>query len=348
MADFGQELIEKVHQQLKVDEQWTTRFDRSFSWIGHRLEQTISSPAPIQDGEFTLYKLKAETVVVDSVSASETTVNQILSELNQHSFGNCYSFDKSESRICATTSTWIHKETAGWRSNMFDLYAIGQLCMAEAEADFLAKKCSGLVAIRKHPISGLREIPDDMLNVINDLIIPKGQEPSLYQDAFEFEAVADTAKTTDRVATLGSSAEGIALESSFDNYTAISVLSSTYKHRLLGSGLSIRLQIPTPFTQDDGFQISAMLNRHELNNGHIGGQGHIGAWCVDQGPTGTSAITYKSFLPNLVHLNGLIMDTSMACISRMRWVDQIMNQKPTKESAWKRLAKRFGNDTDEE
>jgi hypothetical protein len=73
-----------------------------------------------------LYKLKAETVVVDSVTASETTVNQILSELNQHSFGNCYSFDKSESRIYATTSTWIHKETAGWRSNMFDLYAIEQ------------------------------------------------------------------------------------------------------------------------------------------------------------------------------------------------------------------------------
>jgi len=32
----------------------------------------------------------------------------------------------------------------------------------------------------------------------------------------------------------------------------------------------------------------------------------------------------------------------------MRWVDQIMNQKPSKESAWKRLAKRFGKDTDEE
>jgi hypothetical protein len=29
MTDFGQELIEKVHQQLKVDEQWTTRLGSS-------------------------------------------------------------------------------------------------------------------------------------------------------------------------------------------------------------------------------------------------------------------------------------------------------------------------------
>jgi hypothetical protein len=36
------------------------------------------------------------------------------------------------------------------------------------------------------------------------------------------------------------------------------------------------------------------------------------------------------------------MDTSTACIARMRWADQTMNPKPTTESAWKRLAKRFG------
>lgn len=342
MADLGQSLIEQVHRKLQVDEQWTTRTDRSFSWIGHRLEQNISTPRPIQDGEFLMFKLCAETVVVDFVSASDSDVDRILSDLNRHSFGNCYSFNPSDRRIYATTSVWVHQDTAGWRSDIFGTYAIGQLCFAEAEADFLADKCAGKVALRAHPVSGQRDQPDDMLNVADDVIAPKGHEPSPYRNAFEFDAVADAAKSSERVATLGSSAEGVALESSFDDYTAISVLSSSYKHRLLGAGLSACTQLPTSITPEDGHRIAAMLNRRERDSGPVGGQGHIGAWCVDRGPAGGDAVTYRSFLPNLAYLNGLIMDTSMACIARMRWADQTMNAKPTTESAWKRLAKRFG------
>jgi hypothetical protein len=277
------------------------------------------------------------------VSASEATVDRILSDMNRHAFGNCYSFAPSERRIYATTSTWVHQDTAGWRSNIFSAYVIGQLCLAEAEADYLADKCGGTVARRKHPVSGYRDQPDDMLNVADDVIAPEGQEPSLYSNAFEFEAVADAVKRSERVATLGSSADGIALECSFDDYTAISILSSTYKHRLLGAGLSACLHLPISITPEDGHRIAAMLNRRERDSGPVGGQGHIGAWCVDQGPAGGGdAVTYRSFLPNLIYRNGLIMDTSLACIARMLWADQTMNSKPTTESPWKRLAKRFG------
>ena len=318
MADLGQTLIERVHRKLQVDEHWTTRSDRSFSWIAHRLEQTISADRGLQDGEFTLFKLSAETPVVDLVSASEAVVDHVLSELNRHSFGSCYSFAIAERRIYATTNIWVHIETADWRTNVFDTYAIGQLCVAEAEADYLADKCAGEVAVRSHPQSGYREQADDMLNIVDALFAVKGHEPSPYADEFQFEGVADFAKRTDRIATLGGSAEGIALESSFDNYTAISILSSTYKHRLLGAGMSACLQLP------------------------LGGQGHIGAWCVDQTPSGGIAVTYRSFLPNLIYVNGLIMDTSVACATRMRWADMTLNSKPTEESGWIRLAKRFG------
>jgi len=342
VADLGQTLIERVHRKLQIDEHWTTRSDRSFTWIGYRLEQTISADRALQDGEFTLFKLSAETAVVDSVSAPEAVVDQVLSDLNRHSFGSCYSFAQAERKIYATTNIWVHQETADWRTNVFDTYAIGQLCFAEAEADYLADKCAGEVAARLHPKSGYREHPDDMLIVVDDLFAVKGQEPSPYADEFEFEGVADFAKRSDRVATLGGSAEGIALESSFDNHTAISILSSTYKHRLLGSGLSACLHLPTVITPADGYRIAAMLNRRERYSGPFGGQGHIGAWCVDQTPSSGIAVTYRSFLPNLIYMNGLIMDTAMACATRMRWADMTLNSKLTEESGWASLAKRFG------
>ena len=198
------------------------------------------------------------------------------------------------------------------------------------------------MARRIHSISGHREVPDDMLNLLHDLIVPKGQEPSSYSSEFEFEAVVDASRQSNSVATLGSSAEGVALECSFGDYTAISILSSTSKHRLLGAGLCAWLQLPMPITPDDGHRISAMLNRHERDRGAMGGQGHIGAWCVDHGPTGRPAVTYRSFLPNFLRRAGVIMDTSMACIARMRWADQVIHTKPTTENVWSSLAKRFG------
>jgi hypothetical protein len=342
VADLGQTLIEQVHRTLEVDDPWTTRTERSFSWIAHRLEQTVSTHRGIQDGEFVLFKLCAETAVVDSVSAPEAIVDHVLSDLNRHSFGSCYSFSASERRIYATTNIWAHQDTAGWRANTFGAYVVGQLTFAEAEADFLAERCAGTVARRAHPASGHRDRPDELLDVFGDVIAPKGQEPSLYRNAFEFEGVADALKQSERVATLGGSADGIALESSFDDYTSISILSSTYRHRLLGAGLSTCLQLPISITLEEGHRIAAMLNRRERDSGPIGGQGHFGAWCVDQGAAGGIAVSYRSFLPNILHLNGLIMDTATECISRMLWADQTMNSKPTTESAWKRLAKRFG------
>jgi len=57
-----------------------------------------------------LFKLCAETAVVDSVNAPEATVDHIPSNLNRYSFGSCYTFGPSERRIYATTSTWVHQD----------------------------------------------------------------------------------------------------------------------------------------------------------------------------------------------------------------------------------------------
>jgi hypothetical protein len=348
MTDLGQALIQRIHSKLQVDEQWTTRTERAFSWIAHRLEQVVSTSRPIRDGEFTLFMLSAETAVVDSVGAPEPIVDRALSDLNRHSFGSCYSFSVVERRIYSTSNTWIHEGTADWRTGLFDTYVIGQLCFAEAEADYLADKCQGQVALRAHPTFGYREQPDDMLNVVDDLIAPKGQEPSRYRNAFEFEGVAEASRRSERVATLGGSAEGIALECSYDDYTAISILNPTYGHRLLGAGLSSCIRLPMSISPEDGYRIAGMLNRREKSAGPIGGQGHLGAWCVDNAPTGGDVVTYRSFLPNLVYMNGLIMDTSMACVARMRWADQTLNAKSSRESAWARLTRRFALGSSEE
>lgn len=338
--DLGQAALLKVSKDLQIDEQWSIRQDRAFSWIAYRMEQTVSVSRPIQDEEITLFLLTAETVVVENVSAPEPDIERALSDVNRFAFGSCYSYDQPRSRIVATTRCWVHEGTNDWRTPIFGMYAIGQLCFAETEADYLADRCGGSVAVCAHPQSGLRQVADDMLNAVDEVFAPAGLEASRYRNEFEFDAVADAAKQSAFAATLGGTADGIALECSFDDYTAIAIVSSDAKHRRLGAGLSVRLQLPMEITDQDGARIAAALNRFERDDSPE--PHHTGAWCVDISPVGNRAVTYRSFMPNWMHQNGLILDVSTACVARMRWADRKLNGQPTPDNAWDRLAKRFG------
>jgi hypothetical protein len=333
-------MIREVHERLQIDEQWSTWSDRGFAWIAHRLQQTVTTSRPMQDGEFTLFRLLADTPVVDAVSASEETIDRVLSDLNRYAFGSCYSFVPEERAIYATTSTWLHQDTAGWRAEVFGTYAIGQLCFAEVEADYLADQCDGRVAVRALGDFGHRSDPDDMLNVVDAVLSPQGHGPSRFANAFEFEAVADMVQRTETAATIGGSADGIALETTFGDYTALGMLLPEGRHRRLGAGLATRIHLPVPITSEDGHRIAAMLNRHERVGGSF--TAHSGAWCVDNAPPAKLAVTYRNFLPNVMYRGGLIMDASMGCVTRMRWSDQAMNMTPATESPWARLASRLG------
>lgn len=344
--DVGIQAIDRLFVRLMIDEKWSTKTERSFSWIGSQLEQIISASTIINDAGILLSKLHAETVVVQDVSRHEDEICAILAKMNIHSFGSCYTFLPEHREIRATTSLWIHEGTTDWRTEIFATYVLGQLIFAEAEAQFLADQSHGLVAKRSHALSGYRSDRDDMLNAATDIFIPEGQKVSRFANQFEFETVEDISKRSPFSATLGGNSEGIALETSFDDYTSISLMRPSVKHRLLGSGLTCSIQLPLEITLESGARIAAMLNQHERQQGPIAP--HSGAWCVDATSLDRIAITYRVFLPNVMYMNGLIMDSAMACITRARWVDNLLNSKPTTENAWARLSRRFGFSKEDE
>ena len=340
MTDPGQQLLEKVFKTLQIDDAWSERGDRCFSWIAYRLQQRVLVHRPVDDDGFTLYKMVAETTVIENVQATAGKVDEVLSDLNRFAFGSAYSYDPQKKSISSTTSTWIHDETAGWRGRLFEMFCMGQLCFAETEADFLAERCGGVVARRVHPVSGLRQYPDDMLNFIEDYFIPGNNAPNRFENPFEFEAVADMAKTNSFLATQGADAHGIALERCFDDWTAISILTSSIKHRRVGVGVTSIIQLPNIITEVEGHLICASLNRNERDAGPLAS--HFGAWCIDRAPSGRPAVTYKGFYPSLAYQDGLILDLALICNRRMEWADQQINARPTRGNAWERLAQRLG------
>jgi hypothetical protein len=340
VTDLGTEALQSIFAGLFLDEAWTTRDERSFSWIGDRLAQTISASPMVEVEGVSLSRLVADCVVVESVRASDELIVSVLSDLNRHAFGSCYSYYPDERQVLGTTSVRIHSETAEWRTRSFAAYATGQLIVAEAEADYIAHKLSGRVAVRRHPSSGERSNRDDRLNDVTDMFIPEGQAPSKFASRLEFETIAEAVQNSPFAATLGGSEDGIALETTFDEYTALSMLYPRAKHRLLGSGLLCTVQIPTEITHESGCHIAALLNRQEREGGPRAP--HYGAWCVDSAGAGNIAVTYRFFVPNGLYRNGVAMDAAVSCVARARWVDLVLNTEMSPPNAWEQLARRFG------
>ena len=48
MPDVGLKALETIHKLLCIDEPWTIRGERDFSWIGHRLTQNVRASKAVR------------------------------------------------------------------------------------------------------------------------------------------------------------------------------------------------------------------------------------------------------------------------------------------------------------
>jgi hypothetical protein len=340
MSDIGTNALEKLFSDFLIDDEWSTREERAFSWIGHRLKQTVTAGKLFDDDGILLSRLTASTVIAREVKASEEDVFRHLARLNRHAIGSAYSYDPGEREISSTAIAYVHDETAAWRPQQFGVFTISQLCIAEGEADYIANKCDGSLAVEAHPTNGFRGVRDDMLSVLDATFARDGSGPSRYRDKFEFEAIAEMTKQTDKLASLGGSESGVAIEIPFGNFTSLAFVATDEPHRRAGSGLVVRLHLPTDATPDEADRISAVLNRAE-HSGYSAAT-HYGAWCWDEWPNVGRAITYKLFGPNAIYRQGMSQDAAFSMAKRAIWVDGFLNAKHSSGSAWDILAERFG------
>jgi hypothetical protein len=346
MSDVGLEALQKIHKELLIDEEWTERGERVFAWVGHRLRQTVKASKVFEDGGAVLSRLSAETVVVEEVTAAEENVLRVLSELNKHALGSAYSYAATEATIVATAGAYVHADTFGWRTPQFAGYVIAQLAIAETEADYLADRTGGHVAARKHETHGMRKTADDMLNVLEDVFAAEGRARSKFENAFEFETIADIARGSPRVATLGGVAKGIALETAFGEETSLAIMRTDSPHRRIGHGLAVELRLPMNVTREEADRIADYLNRMEAL-GDVDTL-HYGAWYCDERPDYRRSIAYRMFLPNRFYLAGISQDASYCCVGRARWADRVLNGVVSEAKPWELLAKRIGHESDEE
>ncbi len=149
--------------------------------------------------------------------------------------------------------------------------------------------------VSEHPTSGARSEPDDILDVIETVIAPRGAGASPWTEE-DFKAA-----TAMSLSSVSATANAVGMTTAFPfrgDLPALLIASSTERHPRLGSGLFLRLQLPFLPSREEAAEVVYMLNLLEMSpeaNTHT-----LGAWCLGPAPHGeadTSSVNFVPFVP---------------------------------------------------
>jgi hypothetical protein len=153
-SDVGVQVLDGIHGKLMVDEEWTTRRQRGFTWIAGRLAQDVMASLPFEDVGVEVVRIRVSTSIVRHVRADNRTVSLGLLPLNRSAHGSAWIYDPASQSISLALAQTVHVDSAPFRTQELATFAILQLATAEMMAPALAEAVDGEVAAASHPISG--------------------------------------------------------------------------------------------------------------------------------------------------------------------------------------------------
>lgn len=332
------ESLDIIYKTLLIDEQWTSRRERGFTWLAHRLEHHIDAGRPINDGGVILTRITSRIPVLRDVRAPEGEVELALADLNFLADSYCYVFDAQNRTVDSVQSHLVHEGTLEWRPRLLASLFLIQLIHAEEQALDLRRKLKARIARSAHPQRGRRWKPDDMLGVIREVILPRSSGFNAFADKFEFDTIFEEADRSN-AASFGAARTGLTVELPFGTGTALLTLDALGPHPLIGQGLGVYTKLPIGGDYAGCARIAAWLNR-KLVSGELLAP-CIGAWSVrKQGQA--FVVAQMAFIPNALHRPGLSIDAARGAGIRIRMVNALMNPGVPAPVVWEVVAKRLG------
>ena len=277
VSDAGVQTLNVIHERLLIDEEWTDRRERGFTWWAHRLAHHIDAGQPIDDFGIVVTRITSRIPILRGVKVESDLVEKVLAQWNFNNDGYCYVYDPETRSVDSVQSGIVHEQTLDWRAEMLAANFIIQLVHAEEDAPVLRGLLEGRLATSTHRTHGRRNEPDDMLNVVRTVFKPRGAGENRFADKFEFDAICEQANRIN-AASFGASGTGVAFEVPFGDNTALITLSAKDPNPRIGKGLGVFVQLPIFASFEACAQLAAWLNRREAAGEFLA---HcLGAWSV--------------------------------------------------------------------
>lgn len=330
-SDVGLQAIQKLFEILQIDEQWSVRRPRGFTWWSYRLAQHIDASDPWQDDEFQISRITIRTDLVNAADPSKSP-DLIAGMANMQQIMSAVIWDAAANAMSECSTGIVHQENVGWLSRLLATTAITQNAAAHGRARPLAEAVGGTPAASSHPTSGERDQPDDMLGVPEKLIVPAGQGRSGFAGSL-CEGLKDFLPQYQLMGF--SDADSFSCEVPFTGFTPVAAkvalglpsakahpetsllrIFPDTEHPQYGHGALVILQPPVTFKGADTFKVA-----NELNSAEAAGStptNLLGAWCLDPTNQKKNTIAFIAFLPSMLAEPGLLENQVVFQAARSR------------------------------
>lgn len=313
IADIGPQVLNDVRRQLEVDDHWVVTEPQSFAWWGHRLRQKVAAERAVTRGGLGIVKIWAETDLLADVP-NVPKVEAMIGVLNSTAALNTLVWRPDERRLSLRCACYIYSDIRGWMTGVFCSAVAMQIADAEGRAESLQKLFGGRIQSSAHPTSGVRQEPDDMLNVLSVFRTAK----DAVSPFFGSEMLSLLASFEKQLPMTGDQS-GVTIEFPFPDSippTTLVRLLADVPHPAYGSGVMFLMKLPSlPSGRPSGAALANLLNLAELDQIESGYG--LGAWCLDvEDQKGTA---YVGFLPAAMFMPGLLNNIVVSLSAKARW-----------------------------
>jgi hypothetical protein len=329
--NVGEQTVEWLYKnQLQVDEQWSVRTERGFTWWPYQHAQTVTSTDEVKgpDGTPGAF-VGVRTQVLRDLDLTDqlaTGVNELAREGAGTMSGLMYDETTRTLDLCSMVP--VHDDTREWMQQVISVAAVLQIGEAQALSSTLMQyyRVGGVEATSAHPANGKRPTPDEMAGITRSLIIPMGTIPCAWTPE-EFSEAVDQFMQQPPALLATSGETGFTVEFPFGDVSSL-CQADCDTHLVLGNGLRMTQSFPMPESSDgDGARFALHMNATELASRPVGYG--FGSYFYRDG-----LLCFSTFFPNFIHKPGLLRNLYFAAAQRARSLSVILARKEWDEHSF--------------
>jgi hypothetical protein len=309
--DAGSDLVDRLAASLQLDDQWCVRAGRSFTWWGHRLAQQVWADAPVTTPSGPVTRVHAQVDVLAGITEDEGTAERV-SALNRFAGLSALLWQPGTGEVALHTAVSVAPGAEAWLEPILAVATSTQAAEAHAQVEEWARMLGGQPAVTEHPTSGRRKEPDERLDVIAHVLAKVGGDVSPFGES-DFEALLRIENAPWDEAEPSGAGLGARIPLPGTTQRATLTLSAESRHPVLGSGVFVRLALPSLPGAELDAAAAAGLNLAEART--FTPAQSLGAWCRSP----EHGLAYLSFLPAAIYEPGLLHHIVEDAMLRLGW-----------------------------
>jgi hypothetical protein len=299
-------------EQLHIDEEWSLRTSKGFTWWADNNAQSIEiiGTEAAEDGD-TNYLIKVQTDFLQRLKPSPKVYGSlnVLLMCNASMAGPVYDEKAGTLKLCSTVR--VYERIRPWMSTLISMACVLQVAEARIMMNELAELLNAEPATSGHPKNGVRAIPDELAEVVRYVVAPLGQKPCMWTNR-EFEEVVEEymQKPPSLLSTNGGL--GFTVEFPYGEFSSLCRAKGDEPHPRYGNGLLVRQSFPVIVSSEsEGIRLALSLNQQCLTKNPFGYG--FGSYCYLN-----DCIHFITFFPNAAYAEGLLPNIYFAAIQRAR------------------------------